>query len=206
VDQLGHSILVNLLTQAVDVHFNQVCLAIKMAIPNVFYYFTAGNKFGSVKQEKLQECEFFDGQGNGLLAPGGASPMTVEDKICIAELGVPAMKTSSNQRPDAREKFCQDKGLGEIVISAGIQAFDPLLDQVSSREHQDRSFYPSLAQLAADLDSAKTGQSDIEEDGVVRDIGTQFERFLTRFGHIHGIRVFPQRTRDEVSHLPFVFH
>src|SRR2546429_5798001 len=35
----------------------------------------------------------------------------------------------------------------------GVQPFHPLFDQASSREHQDRGFYPSLAQLAADFDT-----------------------------------------------------
>jgi len=59
VNQFGRSILVNLLTQAVDVHLNEVCLAIKMAVPNMLDDFTARHKFGGMEQEKLEERKFF---------------------------------------------------------------------------------------------------------------------------------------------------
>src|ERR1700674_1830901 len=79
--QLRRSILVNLLAQAVDVHFNEVGLAIKMAIPNMLDDFTAGNKFGCVKQEEFEERKFFGRQGDYLKATRGTPPMTVQRKI-----------------------------------------------------------------------------------------------------------------------------
>ena len=59
VNHLCRSILINFLTQAVHVHFDEICLGIEMAIPNVFHNFTARNQFGSVKQQELQERELF---------------------------------------------------------------------------------------------------------------------------------------------------
>src|SRR2546429_9571879 len=69
----------------------------------------------------------------------------------------------------------------------GVQPFPPLFDQASSREHQDRGFYPSLAQLAADFDTTQARQSDIEKNGSVSDVRAQFECLLTRLGHIHRV-------------------
>src|ERR1700731_5169160 len=193
------------LTQAVDVHLHEVCLAIKMAIPNVLDDFTARHKFGGVKQEKLQECKFLGRQRDYILATSRPAPMTVQQEVCIAESCVSAMEAPSHKGPHTRQEFCQDKGLGEIVIRTGVQALHPLLDQASSCEHQDRSLYSSLAQLAADLDPAKAGQSDIEKNGIVSDVCAQCEGLLTRFGHIHRIGILTQGTRDEVADLPFVF-
>jgi hypothetical protein len=113
--------------------------------------------------------------------------MTVQEKVCIAESCIAAMEAPSHKRPHTRQEFCQDKGLGEIVIRTGVQALHPLLDQASSREHQDRSLYSPLAQLTADLDPTKAGQSDIEKNGIVSDVRAQCESLLTRLGHIHCI-------------------
>src|ERR1700674_4662037 len=176
-----------------------------MAIPNVLDDFTARHKFGGVKQEKLEKCKFLGRQRDYLLATSGTAPVTVQQKVCIAESRIAAMEASSHKRPHTRQEFCQDKGLGEIVVSTGVQPFHPLLDQASSREHQDRSFYPSLAQLAADFDAAQARQSDIEKNGIVSDVRSEFECLFTRFSHIHCIGIFPQGTRDKIADLPFVF-
>jgi hypothetical protein len=66
-----------------------------------------------------------------------------------------------NECPHTRKEFGQDEGFRQVVVGACIQSFDPLLDQTSRREHQDRCFYPLLAQLAANFDSAKVGQTHI---------------------------------------------
>src|SRR5260370_33406437 len=89
---------------------------------------------------------------------------------CIPVAWGSCMEARSHKGPHARQEFRQAKGLGEIVIRPGVQAFHPLFDQASSCEHQDRSFYSSLAQLTADLDSTKAGQSDIEKNGIVSDV------------------------------------
>ena len=82
------------------------------------------------------------------------------------------MEAPPNEGPHTREKFCQDEGFREVVVGARIQPFDSLLDQTSRRQHQDRRFYSSLAKLAADFDSAEVGQTNIEKNGVVSDVGT----------------------------------
>jgi len=33
----------------------------------------------------------------------------------------------------------------------------------------------------------------------------QFERLLTRFRHIHRVRIFPQGARNKAGDLPFIF-
>jgi hypothetical protein len=82
------------------------------------------------------------------------------------------METPPNECPHTRKEFRQGEGFREVVVGACIQAFDSLLDQTSRREHQDRRFYSSLAELAADFDPAEVGQTNIEKNGVVSDVGT----------------------------------
>src|ERR1700688_2766072 len=100
MNQLGRSILVKFLAQTVDVYLNQVCLAIKMAIPYMLDDFTARDQCRSAKQEQLQQGEFFGGQGNYLLAAGRAAPVTVQSQICVAESCIAAMEATPNQRPN----------------------------------------------------------------------------------------------------------
>jgi hypothetical protein len=115
------------------------------------------------------------------------------------------MKATPNERPYPRQQFGQDKGFGEIVVSPGIQPLYSLLNQTPSREHHDRSLYPSLAQLAAYFDPADPRQPDVEENGVISNICAGFKSLLAGLNHIHCIRVFAQGTCDKAGDLSLVF-
>jgi hypothetical protein len=54
MDELGGPIFVDLLTQSIDIDFDEVGLAIEVAIPNVLDDFTARDQFGSMKQEQFE--------------------------------------------------------------------------------------------------------------------------------------------------------
>src|ERR1700736_3149846 len=204
MNQLGRSILIKFLTQTVDVHLYQVGLAVKVTIPHMLDDFAAGNQLRSAQQKKLEESEFFGGKGNDLLPACRPAAVTIESQVSVAQLGVATMEAAPNQRSHPRQEFCQDKRLGEIVVSAGIQSLHSLLDQTPSREHHDGSLYPSLAQLAADFDPAKTRQPDVEEDGVVRNICPGPMSLLAGFNHVHGVCALSQGACDEAGHLSFV--
>src|SRR5258707_2440748 len=151
MNQLGRSILIKFLTQTVDVHLYQVGLAVKVTIPHMLDDFAAGNQFRSAEQKKLEESEFFAGKGNDLLPACSPAAVTIESEVSIAQLCVAAMEAAPNQRPHPRQEFGQDKRLGEIVVSPGIQSLHSLLDQTPSRYHHTETPYPSLSQLAADF-------------------------------------------------------
>jgi hypothetical protein len=78
MDQLHGAVLINLLAEPIDVNLNEICFAVKMAIPNMFYDLTAGNKLRSAKQEQFEKCEFPGREGNCLFVPRSAAAMTVQ--------------------------------------------------------------------------------------------------------------------------------
>jgi hypothetical protein len=78
MDQLHGTVLINFLAKPIDVHLNEISFAVKMAIPNMFYDLTAGNKLRCPKQEQLEEGEFPGRKGDRLLVPCSAAAMTVE--------------------------------------------------------------------------------------------------------------------------------
>jgi len=78
MDQLHGAVLINLLAKPIDVDLNEICFAVKMAIPNMLYDFTPGNKLRSAKQEQFEKCEFPGRERNCLFVPCSAAAMTVE--------------------------------------------------------------------------------------------------------------------------------
>src|SRR5258708_8168589 len=76
--------------------------------------------------------------------------MTIQREVGKAQLGITAVKAAAHERSHSSQEFCQGKRLSKIVIGAGVQSGNPLLDQTSRSELQDRSFYALMDQLTAD--------------------------------------------------------
>src|SRR5437667_188534 len=72
------------------------------------------------------------------------------------------------QRSDAREELVEGERLYEIVVGAGVESFDAIADGRARGQHEDRDLIAGGPQAAADLDTVETGQTEIEDDGVVR--------------------------------------
>jgi len=74
----------------------------------------------------------------------------------------------AQQRADARLEFADFEGLDQVVIGAGIQARQLVVQRVACGEHQQRRVAPGLvAQLAADGDAVHSCQHHVCDDDVV---------------------------------------
>src|SRR2546428_5445770 len=122
MNQFCGSVLVNLLAQSIDVDFDEVRLAIKVPIPNMFNDLAPRDKLRSAKQEEFEKSELLGSQGNDFLASGGAAAVAFQLKIRVPKFGIAAVEASPNQCPHTRKEFRQDEGFGEIVVRARVQA------------------------------------------------------------------------------------
>ncbi len=96
--------------------------------------------------------------------------MAIQREVGKAQLGIAAVEAAAHERAHSSKELCQGKRLSEVVIGAGVQSGDPLLDQASRGEHQNRSFDALLAQFAANLETAHARQPNIQKNSVVGDI------------------------------------
>ncbi len=69
------------------------------------------------------------------------------------------------QRPNARCEFLEDEGLGDIVISAGLQASNNVMRVVTSRDNNDRDS-AHLPNLVTEVETAHSRQHDINKHEV----------------------------------------
>src|SRR2546425_20688 len=193
------------MAQTIDVHLHQVRLRIKVDIPNVFDDIVARHRIRGAAQEKFEQREFPGGKRNRTAGTSHAPLMPVHLDVRVAKQ-TPAAVEPSNQRAHASEQFGDGERLGQVVIGAGIKAFDSLFDKCASREHKNGSVDARAAKYAANLDAAQARQSDVEHDAVVRNFSGQLERLLAVLRKIHGVRVFPKRAANNTCYTPLVFH
>ena len=75
-------------------------------------------------------------------------------------------RPAAAERAHAGEQLGRGERLDEVVVGAGVETRDPVLDGVAGGEQQDRGADPLRAQPAADGESVEAGHGDVEHDDV----------------------------------------
>jgi len=81
MDQLCCAIQIYLLSQAIDINFNQVGFAIEMIIPDVLDNFAGELPNQGMQQEEFKQCELFRGEGNNFFAASGPAAMAIQLQV-----------------------------------------------------------------------------------------------------------------------------
>src|SRR5262249_34865381 len=89
---------------------------------------------------------------------------------------------AAQQRPDAGEQLVEVERLDHVVVRAGVEPGDAVLDRVARGQHQDRYVGGAGAQPTADLDAVEPGQHHVEHDQVGQPIARRGERVRSVLG------------------------
>jgi hypothetical protein len=110
------------------------------------------------------------------------------------------------ERPNPGQQLVEPERLREVVVGAGIEAADHILDRVPGREHQDRGVAAFPPELAGHLKAVLLGQYDIEQDHVVLvDVG-QHGGLVPVRGDVHHVAFLLEALLDEAGDLSVVLH
>ena len=113
---------------------------------------------------------------------------------------------AAQQRSQPRAELLQRERLDEVVVGAGVEAFDAVGDGVARGQHQHRRAVAGGAQAPADLEPVGLGHQDVEDDRVRRRVGERVERLRPVGGELHAVAVHPQRAIQRVADRGFVVH
>jgi hypothetical protein len=98
------------------------------------------------------------------------------------------------------------EGLGEVVVGAGIEAFDAVVDGAARGQHEDGGAKARGAKFAADGVAVLHRQHDIEDDDVVLVDGGLVEGLFAVAGDIDGIGLFAEAFGDKSGDPGLVFN
>src|SRR5262249_19587090 len=102
---------------------------------------------------------------------------------------------------DARQELGIGVGLGQVVVTAGAQAFDAVVDVAKRREDQDGGAGPVIAQLLHHRETVETRQHAINDKDVVAAVLGHDETRLAVAGKVGGMAAFLQRLLQELRRL-----
>ena len=98
------------------------------------------------------------------------------------------------------------KRLGQVVVRAGIETGDAIVDGVPSGEHEHRNRIAVRPQLAAHIEAALHRQHKVEDHDIVRHRRCLLDRGGSVTNHIDGVPVLPQALRGHARGGAFVFN
>ena len=87
----------------------------------------------------------------------------------VAELNrVVARTGAAQQRTHPRAQLLDGERLDEVVVRAGVETLDPVVDRVTRGDDEDRDGVGAVAQRPADVEPADLGHQQVEHDRVGR--------------------------------------
>ena len=116
-------------------------------------------------QQIKQQIEFACRQVDRSAAPVHLAAGGVHRKIADPQHAIVAFIEAAAAQACAhpRQQFLDRKGLGEIVVGAGIEGLHPLAHLIARRDHQHRRADAPLAHPPAHLHAAEVGQGPVEQ-------------------------------------------
>src|SRR2546430_5274763 len=124
----------------------------------------------------------------------------------IRDLTVTGVQTCALPISHAQQELLQMKGLGEVVIAAGLQAPDPIHGIAACGEKQHRRVVALLAQRAAHAEAVDPRQHHIEHEERAAALAQPLERLLAIARGAHLVAFGAQVLHDAGGEVRIVLH
>ena len=95
--------------------------------------------------------------GEGALAPLGLPGREVERQVADAEPPPLALEAAPQQGPQAGQQLGQREGLDQVVVGAGIEPRDAVVDGVARRQDEHGRVVADAAHAPADVRPSMSG-------------------------------------------------
>ena len=154
----------------------------------------------------LEQRELRLGELHRPITAGHLAGGRVERQVRVAELLSGVAVRPPEQRPQPREQLLERERLDDVVVGAGVEAVDPVLDGVPGGQHQDRSAVAAGAKLARDLQAVALGHQHVQDDGVHRRRRDRAEGLLAIRRQLDLVALELQGPLERSAELRFVIH
>ncbi len=207
VDEFEVEVAVDLGSQAADHDIDDIGLGVEAIVPDVFEDESFGYGAAGVAHEVFQELEL-----TGLeldFFPGAVDGAIDEIEFEVSDLeggGFGFAVGASDEGLDAGEEFTEGERLDHVVVPAGLEAADAVIDGAFGAEEEHWCADVLGAEVADEADAVEFGQHDIDDGGVVGGGGGDGHGVFAVGGMVHGEASLAQAIYDEGGDLRVIFH
>ncbi len=113
---------------------------------------------------------------------------------------------TAQERAQSSQQFLEVEGLHQVIVGAGIQPRDAIVNGIARGQHENRRAETGAAQFAADRVAALQRQHHVQDDNVVRIDRRLIQGAFSVGRNIHRVSLLPQALGQESGDADFVFH
>lgn len=128
----------------------------------------------------------------------------IQAEVAHAEHDGPLDRAATRERAQPRQQLTERERLRHIVVSAGVQPGDPVLDGHTGGEHQYRGPHPGVPEPPADGEAVQPGKHDIQDDRVVDGLGSHPQPVVAGHGDVGDVPLLGEASPEQGSHLRLV--
>ena len=128
----------------------------------------------------------------------------IDDQVADGQLGREDVAASPGEGAKPGEELAEVEGLRQVVVGAGVESLDLVVDGVARGEHEDRRVDALAPNLATDFEAVADGEDDVEDDGIVVVDGREEDGPAAVGGVVYGVRGFAQSAGDRFAELTVV--
>ena len=164
----------------------------------------AAERLAGPAHEGLEERELLRRQLDLLLASPDLSRRGIEPQVTHDDHGRPLDASPADERAEPGQELGEGERLRQVVVRAGVEARDPVVDRVTGGQHQHRHPDARPAQLAAGLEAVAAREHHVEDDRVVGVRLGHPERVVAGGRDVRGVALLGEPAADEARHLQLV--
>ncbi len=129
----------------------------------------------------------------------------VELEIADAIDHLLAAAVAPRQHLDPRQQLRERIGLGQVIVAAGAQPLDPVVDLAEGGEDQGGSFDALAAQRPDDGEAVELGQHAVDDQDVVLAVDRVGETLLAVSREVGDVAYLAERLGEIVGRIAIVF-
>src|ERR1700722_9686888 len=145
-DEASRARRVELAPQIADLHVDDIRLRHKVEIPNILEQHRPGHDLPGSAHEIFEQGEFPRQQINRLAVAPDAPFNEIHLQGADLQTREPHVATPAKKRFDSRSEFANVERLDQIIVAAGLQSVDSIVDRRQRTDHQGGRGVPFGAQ------------------------------------------------------------
>src|SRR3984885_2041116 len=127
---------VELAPQIADLHVDDICLRHKVEIPNILEQHRPCDDLPGSTHEIFEQREFSRQQINRLAVAPDAPFNEIHLQGADLQTREPRVAAPPKERFDSRGEFANVERLDQIIVAAGLQSVNPVVDRRERTDHQ----------------------------------------------------------------------
>ena len=200
---------VDLLAQVADVELDDVGLAAEVVVPDPVEDLRLAQHPARVAHEEPQQLELGRGQLDPVAAAVYLVRVLVQGQVADGQpgrAGVPAGAGPAQQPAQPGQHLLQAERLGDVVVAAGGDAGDPVLDSIPGGQEQHAHVRVGRPHAAQHLQPVEVREHDVEDDRVRTELAGDPDGVESGVHDLHDPALPPQHAAEDLGQAALVVH